>query len=54
MNTYTQMNLPWSFKWDGTVVGFFFFFVLFLFFFFFFFNFSVKIANTIQIILEMI
>ena len=45
MNTYTQMNLPWSFKWDGTVVGF---------FFFFFFNFSVKIANTIQIILEMI
>ena len=48
MNTYTQMNLPWSFKWDGTVVGFFFFFFVC------FFNFSVKIANTIQIILEMI
>ena len=53
MNTYTQMNLPWSFKWDGTVVGF--FFVLFCFCLFFcFFNFSVKITNTIQIILEMI
>ena len=31
VNTYTQMNLPWSFKWDGTVVGFFFFFFLFVF-----------------------
>ena len=31
VNTYTKMNLPWSFKWDGTVVGFFLFFVFFFF-----------------------